>query len=88
MAYGTESIAAVDVIVGPGNVYVDVAKRKVAGDGRVGIDWPAGPSELVVIADEHAPTPRSSRRPRRAGRARAGGDARSSWRGTTRSRTR
>jgi histidinol dehydrogenase len=51
MAYGTESIAAVDVIVGPGNAYVDAAKRIVASDGRVGIDGPAGPSELVVIAD-------------------------------------
>jgi histidinol dehydrogenase len=54
MAYGTESIAAVDVIVGPGNAYVDAAKRIVAGEGRVGIDGPAGPSELVVIADASA----------------------------------
>jgi histidinol dehydrogenase len=54
MAYGTESIAAVDVIVGPGNAYVDAAKRIVASDGRVGIDGPAGPSELVVIADGSA----------------------------------
>ena len=52
MAYGTESIAAVDVIVGPGNAYVDAAKRIVASEGRVGIDGPAGPSELVVIADD------------------------------------
>ncbi len=54
MAYGTESIGAVDVIVGPGNAYVDAAKRIVAGEGRVGIDGPAGPSELVVIADATA----------------------------------
>ena len=54
MAYGTESIGAVDVIVGPGNAYVDAAKRIVAGEGRVGIDGPAGPSELVVIADASA----------------------------------
>lgn len=54
MAYGTESIPAVDVIVGPGNAYVDAAKRLVAGLGIVGIDGPAGPSELVVIADETA----------------------------------
>jgi histidinol dehydrogenase len=54
MAYGTESIHAVDVIVGPGNAYVDAAKRIVAGEGRVGIDGPAGPSELVVIADASA----------------------------------
>jgi histidinol dehydrogenase len=52
MAYGTESIPAVDVIVGPGNAYVDAAKRIVASEGRVGIDGPAGPSELVVIADD------------------------------------
>ncbi len=49
MAYGTESIACVDVIVGPGNAYVAEAKRQVIG--RVGIDSIAGPSELVVIAD-------------------------------------
>lgn len=54
MAFGTESIASVDVIVGPGNAYVDAAKRLVAGMGVVGIDGPAGPSELVVIADESA----------------------------------
>jgi histidinol dehydrogenase len=53
MAYGTESLRAVDVIVGPGNVYVAVAKREVAGEGRVGIPSAfAGPSEVVVIADE------------------------------------
>ncbi len=54
MAFGTASIPAVDVIVGPGNAYVDAAKRLVAGLGVVGIDGPAGPSELVVIADESA----------------------------------
>ncbi len=54
MAYGTDSIPAVDVIVGPGNAYVDAAKRLVAGAGVVGIDGPAGPSELVVIADRTA----------------------------------
>lgn len=48
-AYGTESVAAVDVIVGPGNLYVQEAKRQVSG--RVGIDGFAGPSDLVVIAD-------------------------------------
>ena len=53
MAYGTESIPAVDVIVGPGNIYVAVAKREVAGEGIVGIPSAfAGPSEVVVIADE------------------------------------
>jgi histidinol dehydrogenase len=53
MAYGTESIGAVDVIVGPGNLYVAVAKREVAGEGRVGVPSAfAGPSEVVVIADD------------------------------------
>lgn len=52
LAYGTDSIPAVDVIVGPGNVYVAVAKREVAGEGRVGVPSAfAGPSEVVVIAD-------------------------------------
>ncbi len=54
MAYGTESVPAVDVIVGPGNAYVDVAKRMVSGAGVVGIDGPAGPSELVVVVDDSA----------------------------------
>lgn len=49
LAYGTESIAAVDVIVGPGNAYVAEAKRQVFG--RVGIDMIAGPSEICVLAD-------------------------------------
>jgi len=48
LAYGTESVAPVDVIVGPGNLYVQEAKRQVSG--VVGIDGFAGPSELVVIA--------------------------------------
>lgn len=50
LAYGTESIPAVDVIVGPGNVYVAVAKREVAGDVGVAAAF-AGPSEIVVVAD-------------------------------------
>jgi histidinol dehydrogenase len=53
MAYGTETIRPVDVIVGPGNVYVALAKREVAG--VVGIESTAGPSELVVVADEVTP---------------------------------
>jgi histidinol dehydrogenase len=53
MAYGTASIAAVDVIVGPGNRYVSLAKQEVAG--VVGIESTAGPSELVVVADASAP---------------------------------
>jgi histidinol dehydrogenase len=52
LAYGTASIPAVDVIVGPGNAYVTAAKREVAGD--VGIDGLAGPTELVVVADRTA----------------------------------
>jgi histidinol dehydrogenase len=49
MAYGTESIRPVDVIAGPGNRFVALAKREVAG--TVGIDSFAGPSEVVVVAD-------------------------------------
>jgi histidinol dehydrogenase len=49
MAYGTESIPQVDRIVGPGNAYVAAAKQMVAD--VVGIDSPAGPSELLIIAD-------------------------------------
>ena len=49
LAYGTESINAVDKIVGPGNRYVAEAKRQVFG--KVGIDMIAGPSEIFVIAD-------------------------------------
>lgn len=52
MAYGTATVPAVDVIVGPGNVYVACAKKLVAGD--VGIDGIAGPSEAVILADETA----------------------------------
>ena len=52
LALGTETIAAVDVIAGPGNRYVQEAKRRLAG--RVGIDGVAGPSELMVIAGETA----------------------------------
>jgi len=52
LAYGTETIPAVDVIVGPGNIYVALAKKLVAG--QVGIDMIAGPSEILVIADGSA----------------------------------
>ena len=56
MAYGTESIRPVDVIVGPGNIYVSVAKREVANEGLVGVPSAfAGPSEVVVIADDSTP---------------------------------
>jgi histidinol dehydrogenase len=49
LAYGTATVPAVDKIVGPGNAYVAVAKRRVFG--RVGIDMIAGPSEILVICD-------------------------------------
>jgi histidinol dehydrogenase len=52
LAYGTETIPPVDVVVGPGNVYVTLAKREVGG--QVGTDTVAGPSELVVVADATA----------------------------------
>ena len=52
MAYGTETIPKVDVIVGPGNIYVTLAKKILAGS--VGIDMIAGPSEILIIADESA----------------------------------
>lgn len=52
LAYGTETIPAVDVITGPGNVYVTMAKKAVYG--TVAIDALAGPSEVLVIADETA----------------------------------
>ncbi len=51
-SYGTESIKSVDMIVGPGNRYVAEAKRQCYG--QIGIDFVAGPSEVLVIADEYA----------------------------------
>lgn len=52
LAYGTESVPAVDKIVGPGGIFVSTAKRRVFG--RVGIDLIAGPSEIVVLADANS----------------------------------
>lgn len=52
LAYGTATVAPVDVIVGPGNAYVQEAKRQV--NGLVGIDGIAGPSEVIVVADADA----------------------------------
>jgi histidinol dehydrogenase len=52
LAYGTETVGAVDVVVGPGNRWVTAAKAEVRGD--VEIDFLAGPSELLVVADETA----------------------------------
>jgi histidinol dehydrogenase len=52
VAYGTQTIARVDKLVGPGNIYVALAKQRVYGE--VGIDMVAGPSEVVVVADRGA----------------------------------
>ncbi|UAB69279.1 histidinol dehydrogenase [Vibrio sp. SCSIO 43132] len=55
MAYGTQSVSKVDKIFGPGNAYVTEAKRQVSNDFRgAAIDMPAGPSEVLVIADDTA----------------------------------
>ena len=53
LAYGTPSLAPVDVLAGPGNIYVTTAKRLLVG--QVGIDMIAGPSEIVILADQTAP---------------------------------
>src|SRR5208282_3520442 len=52
LAYGVEGIAPVDMIVGPGNIFVTLAKKHVFG--QVAIDCLAGPSEIVVVADDSA----------------------------------
>ena len=52
LAFGTDQVPKVDVIVGPGNIYVTLAKKIVSGS--VGIDMIAGPSEILIIADQHA----------------------------------
>lgn len=52
LAYGTQSVAAVDMVAGPGNIYVTLAKKEVFG--QVGIEMLPGPSEIVVIADASA----------------------------------
>jgi histidinol dehydrogenase len=54
LAFGTESVPKVDLIVGPGNIFVTAAKKAVFGD--VGIDMLAGPSEVLIIADSSANT--------------------------------
>jgi histidinol dehydrogenase len=53
LAFGTETVPKVDRIVGPGNIYVTAAKKLLAGE--VGIDFVAGPTEIVIIADEGDP---------------------------------
>jgi len=52
LAYGTETIPKADVIVGPGNIFVTLAKKLISGD--VGIDMLAGPSEILIVADDSA----------------------------------
>ncbi len=52
LAFGTETLPRVDVIVGPGNIHVTIAKKLVAG--TVGLDMVAGPSEILVVADDSA----------------------------------
>ncbi len=54
MAYGTASVPACDKLFGPGNSFVTEAKQQVAQDGAAAIDMPAGPSEVLVIADAGA----------------------------------
>ncbi|ABZ94279.1 Histidinol dehydrogenase [Leptospira biflexa serovar Patoc strain 'Patoc 1 (Ames)'] len=53
-AYGTESVPKSEFIVGPGNAYVAAAKSYLSGQGLIGIESPAGPSEVCIIADENA----------------------------------
>ena len=54
MAYGTETVPACDKVVGPGNVYVAVAKQQVQAEGVCGIDSLAGPTEIAIVADADA----------------------------------
>ncbi len=54
MAYGTASVPACDMVVGPGNLYVALAKQQVASEGRCGIDAVAGPTEIAIVADHTA----------------------------------
>ena len=70
MALGTETIERVDLIAGPGNAYVAEAKRQLYGE--VGIDLFAGPTEILIIADEAADPFAGRGRPAVPGRARAG----------------
>jgi histidinol dehydrogenase len=54
MAYGTESVPSCDKVVGPGNLYVSLAKQRLAAEGRMGIDGYAGPTEIAIVADATA----------------------------------
>jgi histidinol dehydrogenase len=54
MAYGTESVPACDKIVGPGNLFVSLAKQRLAAEGIIGTDGYAGPTEVAIVADQTA----------------------------------
>ncbi len=54
MAYGTESVPPCDMVVGPGNLYVSLAKQRLAAEGRIGTDGYAGPTEVAIVADATA----------------------------------
>jgi histidinol dehydrogenase len=54
LAYGTASVPRCDVVVGPGNLYVSLAKQQLASEGRIGTDGYAGPTEIGIVADETA----------------------------------
>ncbi|GGI04367.1 histidinol dehydrogenase [Egicoccus halophilus] len=57
MAYGTDAVPACDMVVGPGNLYVSLAKQQLAAQGLIGIDGYAGPTEVAIVAD-HTADPR------------------------------
>jgi histidinol dehydrogenase/sulfopropanediol 3-dehydrogenase len=90
LAHGTETIAPVDLIVGPGNQWVTEAKRQVFG--TVGIDFLAGPSECLVLADDTADAELVAAdllaRSARPQRPRCGGPTSSGWRARSASRSR
>ncbi|MEX2550972.1 MAG: histidinol dehydrogenase [Nitriliruptoraceae bacterium] len=54
MAYGTDSVPRCDKVVGPGNVFVSLAKQQLVAEGRIGSDGYAGPTEVAIIADDTA----------------------------------
>lgn len=54
MAYGTASVPPCDLVVGPGNLYVSLAKQRLAAEGQIGIDGYAGPTEIAIVADATA----------------------------------
>jgi len=54
MAYGTDTISTVEKIIGPGNLYVTSAKMLTCSEGKVGVDFVAGPSEILILADSSA----------------------------------